>query len=519
LNQRKLLKDIGIVTVVLGLARVFGFVRDTIMLPRFGMEKMTDAWNISSKIPMTISVLLMTGVFSAVFIPIFTKYIVNKDFKGLTKLVGVLFTVITVGFTVIMILGMIFAEPIVKYVLTSPGANPEMLETAINLFRIMMPAVLLMAWSGLLTGIHQSFQRFTLPAVGNLLLNLSFIAALVFLPKSWGIYVMAYGLLVGSFLLFVVQLPGVFGKNLKLNINVDLKHPALTGIGSLIIPVLLGSGISYIIPFFENYIASALMVGSVTAYTTAWKVSQLPLSIFIMTISTVIFPQFSTSVALNRPEALKYNIIWGLKLVAFIIIPCGIGILALAEPMVVTLFLRGEFTMLDAIRVAQPLSIYAIALLPWAFSAVLVKVFYSMGDTKTPVWIALISVTLLVALELIFVRIWNVMGMAIGSATAAFVSMLLQLVMVRKKIGNFGISSLLISVIKSTISAGVMGVVAFYTSHRAMNVVNQATNTGRILSLTFAIVAGIIVYIGMMYLINRAELREVFSALSRKEAV
>jgi putative peptidoglycan lipid II flippase len=515
-DVKKLLQNIGVVSIVLAGARIFGFVREVIIVPRFGLSNVLDAWNIASTIPMVIALLLTTGVISAVFIPIFTKYIVNSDYKGLSKLIGVLSLIITVGFSVLVVIGFVFAKPIIL-LQTKPSTPPLTIDTAVRLFKIMMPTVLIMAWAGLLTAIHHSFNSFVRPAIGGLLLNVAVIGALYVLPRSAGVDALAWGFLAGSILQLLIQVPGIFSKKMKLDVNCGFKHPALAGVVALILPVLLGSGIQQIRFFFEKYLASGVAVGAVTAYTEAWKVGQLPLSIFVMTVSMVVFPLFAESVARNKPEALKRNVLWGMKLVSFIIIPAAIGVLVLSEPISVTLFMRGAVNFEQALRIAGPLAFFAVGLLPWAFAAILLKVFYSLGDTKTPVWIACITVPILVILELILVR-WGVIGIAVGSVIAAFITMFLQVTMIRKKIGNFGLTSLIISVIKSTISAGVMGVAVFFISQKSVLLVDMTSNTGRILALTFSIVIGVVIYISMMYLINREELKSVFSGFTAKKA-
>ncbi|MEZ4813553.1 MAG: murein biosynthesis integral membrane protein MurJ [Caldisericia bacterium] len=515
MNTRKLLQDIGVVSIVLAGARILGFIREILIVPRFGLKHALDAWNIASSVPMTLTTLLTAGILSIVFIPIFTKYVVKDELNSLSRLVGVLFMIISIGFSILVVLGIIFAKPLIL-LQTRPETSPETIDIAVRLFKIMMPTFLLMAWSGLLTAIHHSFQRFVLPALGSLFVNICVVGSFLLFADTLGVYSLAYGFLAGSALQLLVQLPGVFNKNLRLDINFNMRHPALVGIGSLIIPVLLGSGVQQLKIFFEKYLASGLSMGAVTAYNTAWKVSQLPLSVFVMTISMIIFPQFAESVAKNKPDALKQNILWGLKMISYIIIPAGVGILVLAEPMSVALFQRGAVTWESAVRIAAPLAIFAIGLLPWSYTAVLLKVFYSMGDTKTPVWIACISVSFLVTAELLLVR-FGTIGIAIGSVMAAFLSMLLQVIMVRKKIGNFGLTSLLISMIKITISSLAMGGVVFFLHQKAYLLVDMNSNTGRILALTFVIVIGILVYIGSMYLINRKEFSEMLGSLRRRK--
>ena|GEM_PF-597816 len=513
-STKRIIRDIGIVTMLLAGRSIVGFIREVVMASYFGRGFVMDAFGIASRIPITIANLLVVGVFSAVFLPIFTRYIVEGRKEELNRLVGVLFIIITIGFTVLVILGEVFAKPFITTFLANPKTAPETVEEAVVLFRLMLPAVLLMAWAGLAQGVHNSFQRFTMPAFGNLLFNLWMVLPMWIFPASWGIRGIAIGVLIGAVFQLGIQLPGLFGKNLKLEINFNMHHPALIGIGSLILPVLLGSGTAYIVPIFERYLASGIP-GAVAALDKAFQVSQLPLSIFVLAISTIVYPMFAEAVARNRPEALKYNILWGLRLVTIVIIPAGFGLLALAHPIVMMLFQRGEWKFIDTMVTAGPLAFYGVALLPWALTAVLIKVFYSLGDTKTPVWIALVTLSTNVILDILLLR-FRVVGLSVGATCAAFLGLFLQILMVRKKIGIFGMTSLLTSVVKSTIASVAMGFTAYFIAIRANYVFNLGTNFARSVQVGFAIVAGILVYFIVLYIIDRKEINEILTVLRRR---
>ncbi len=516
MNTRKVLRDISIVTALLALRSVVGFLRDMVMASRFGIDYTMDAYNLSSQIPLTIANLLVMGVFAAVFLPIFTRYIVEERRHELNRLVGVLFIVITAGFTVIITLCMIFARPLLQYVLTN-NAPLETIEEAVVLFRIMMPAVLLMAWAGLASGIHNSFQRFTMPALGNLLFNICMVLPAWIFPHSWGIRGFAIGVIIGAVLQLAVQLPGLFNRHFKLEINFNMRHPALIGIGSLVVPVLLSSSINYLVPFIEKFLASGLAQGAISALTYAFRVSQLPLSIFVLAISSVVYPMFAEAVARNRPEALKANILWGLRLVVIVIIPAGFGLLALAHPIVMMLFQRGAFTINDTVMTAAPLAFYGLAILPQAVEAVLLKVFYSLSDTRTPVWVYLSNLILLVILDVLFINLGlGVVGLALGSTISAFIRILVVIIMIRKKIGVFGMTGLFVTIAKSSFAAGVMAVVAYFVGLRAYNIINLGTNFGRSVQVGFAIIAGITAYAIVLYIIDRKQINEMIAVFRRR---
>lgn len=512
MSTKKVIRDIGIVTVILAIARVFGFVREMVINKSVGQGMLNDAYKLASKIPLTLSLFLVGQVLSAVFIPVITRFIVEHRKEELNKLVGVLFYAVTVIFLVIIALCYVFAKPVLGSLLSQYGSQAPTVTESVNMFYIMLPSLMFMAWSSLIAGIHNSFQRFTVPAIGNLIFTATPVVLILIFPS---IYSIAWGITLGSFIQLVIMIPKLFEKGLKFNINFDLRNPELLAIGSMAIPVLLGSGVNYIAPFIERYFASGTGAGSLAAIDNAWQVSQLPLSIFVLAISSVIFPLFAESAAKNRPEALKYNILWSMRLFSFILIPASIGMLVLAEPIIILLFQRGEFTLLDTTRTVAPLAFYSIAMLPWAYETILVKVFYSLGDTKTPVWIPLVHVGLLTVFDLYLVR-FKLPGLALGAAASAFISMSLMLFMIRRKIGGFGITSLLVSILKSMIASVIMGAIAYYTSLRLNFLVDRSSNLGRIVQVGFAIVLGITVYFIVMWIIDRTEMKEFMAVIRRR---
>ena len=512
MSTKKVIRDIGIVTVIFAIARIFGFVREMVINKAVGQSMLNDAYKLASKIPLTLSLFLVGQVLSSVFIPALTRFIVENRKDDMNKLVGVLFTTVTVIFAVIIAVFYFFGGPILGTIFSNFPPNDPTLGESLKMFNIMLPSLMFMAWSSLIAGIHNSYQRFTGPAIGNLVFTITPVVLILIFPS---IYSIAWGITLGSLLQLIIMIPQLFEKGFKIEFNFNLRNPELISIGSLAIPVLLGSGVNYIAPFIERYFASGTGTGSLAAIDNAWQVSQLPLSIFVLAITSVVFPLLAESAAKNRPEALKYNILWSMRLFSFILIPASIGLLVLAEPIIILLFQRGEFTLLDTVRTVGPLAFYSVAILPWAFETLLVKVFYSLGDTKTPVWIPLVHVGLLLGFDMYLVR-FKLPGLAIGAAASAFISMALMLIMIRRKIGGFGIASLLLSILKSMIASIVMGFAAYYTAIKLNFLVDRSTNLGRIVQVGFAIVLGLVIYLVVMWIIDRREMQEFMAVLRHR---
>ena len=283
-SAQRVARAAGIVMFAIFLSRVLGFVRERAIAAVFGRTGATDVFFAAFAIPDLMYQLLVGGVISSAFIPVFTQYLARDDEKqawyvasSFINLVGILL----VSFT---LLGIVFAPIIAP--LVGIGFAGEQRDLLISLMRITFPAVFFTALSGISMGILNSYQRFTLPAVGPLVYNTAQILSAYLIGPLLGIVGVAYGTVVGAFGSVFVQVPLVarLGRRYYRGL-IDLKHQGIRRIIKLMIPAIIGLSIAQINMIIGQNLASLLQTGSIAALRLANRLINFPLGIFAMGLS------------------------------------------------------------------------------------------------------------------------------------------------------------------------------------------------------------------------------------------
>jgi len=438
-ENSKVAKAAGIVSAATMVSRVFGLVRDMVIAAFFGASWMSDAFWVAFRIPNTLSRLLGEGSLTASFIPIFTEYLQKKTKDEALELAYNAFTVLSIILTFVSVLGIIFSPLIVG--LIAPGfiSEPRQFALAVFLNRLMFPYIFVVSLGALCMGILNSFRRFASPALSPVMLNISIIVATLTLRPFFAepITALAIGVLIGGVLQLSLQWPFLRKSGVKLKLRFNFRHPGLKQIGLLIVPAMLGAGITTINVFVGTILASMLPGGSVTYLFYADRIVELPLGVFAIAIGTASLPSFSRHVAAGNIDELKASISFSLRLMLFLTVPATFALMALNLPIISVLFQRGAFDVQAAIYTGQALFFYGMGL--WAFSVVRVFVatFYSLQDAKWPMRAAIISfvVNLLVSLALMYPMKHK--GLALATSLAAIINVIILGIVLKKKIGPF----------------------------------------------------------------------------------
>lgn len=507
MDIKALFRNAGIVTLGVMLSRILGFGREVIMASRFGTSASKDAFDIGSYLPITFSSLLVAGVFSAVFIPLFTRYICNREHDQLQEIISVLinqFTLLMVG---VLLFFYIFAPLLIR--IQAPFFDPLRFDTAVMIFRASLPSIFFLGLAAIVTGILNSMKMFGVPTLGGILFNALTMGFIILFAPRMGIKSAAWALVLGSIGQLMIQYIWIVRHRLSYRWTPRIFHPAISEVYVLILPVVLGSGINYLAPFIERFFGSSLPEGMISALGYSFKVSQFPIGIFALAVSSVIFPCLSENVICKDRAALSKNLKWALQFVLFIIMPATFGLLACSLPITRLLFEHGEFTPLSTILTSRALTIYSLALVPWSITAVLVKIFYSNKDTKTPVYVALITIAVLFTVDIFLVRVFQYQGLAMGSTIAAYVNVIILWMIMRKKFQCLGFMALF-KTLKSTLIASVSMFGVLYVSCDYLEkTLNLTLRRNQILEVGILVLLGMAIYALLIWLLDRKELKEV----------
>lgn len=514
-NQR-VAKAAGIMMVAMLLSRVLGFVREQIMTAQFGKGYITDAYFAAFTIPDLLYNLLVGGALSAAFIPIFSAYIANKQEDEAWEFASTVTNLAIVLFVIGITFGIIFAPslmPLIAYKL-----SPKAINLSVELTRIMFPAVLFTGLNGILMGVLNSYQSFLSPAIGSIIYNLGIIVMGVILGEyyGYGIKGFAIGVIVGVIGNFFVQLPNVIKKKPKYYLRINLKHPGVKKLGILVLPALLGLSISQINLIVNQNFASGLAEGSITAIRIANRLMLLPLGVFAFSIAMAVFPTLSAQFATGKLDEYKNTFSMGIRSSMFITLPAAVGLMSLSEPIIRLLFQMGKWTESATIDTAHVLFYYSIGLVAQAALLVITRGFYAMNDTKTPVYVGLVSVFLNFFVNWSLVNFMGAPGLALGFSIVSICNMLFLLILLKKKIGRIGAKKISISFLKALIAAVFMGLTSSWVALELASFINIHTKINQIIQVGIAVVIGAIVYVIISIVLKMEEMGTVMGIFKRK---
>ncbi len=506
----------GIVGILTFLSRILGLVRDILIANFFGSGMAADAFFVAFRIPNLLRRLFAEGSFSVSFIPVFTEYLQNRSKEEAFFLARVVLTFLVPILTVVSIAGIIFSPLIVRIIAPGFGGMGEKYALTVLLTRIMFPYIFLVSVLALFMGILNSLKHFSAPAIAPVFLNLSMIAALLFLSSYMKepTVGLALGVIGGGILQVALQIPFLMGKGVSLVPKWNPGHPALKRIGVLMLPIIFGSAIYQINQLVGTLLASLLREGSISYLYYADRLVQFPLGVFAIAISTAVLPSLSREAADGDLDRLRKTLSHALRLTMFITIPAMVGLILLGEPIITLLFQRGAFDSFTTIMTARALLYYSLGL--WAFAAlrVFVSAFYSLQDTKTPVKVAVVAMLVNIIFSVILMRTpLEHGGLALALSLASTLQLFMLIFLLRKRLGGIEGRAIVSSILRSFLCSFIMGVCIYFLALKIF--VGNLTQGvfGSAIGLFVTIGVGVVIYIVSAKVLGCQELSSLARAL------
>jgi len=506
----------GVVGAATLLSRIMGFIRDMVVAYFFGTGMQADAFFVAFRIPNLLRRLVAEGALTVSFIPIFTEYLSTRSKDEALALARATLTLLSIVLVLLSVLGVLLAPWIVR--VFAPGFYnlPDKFALTVLLTRICFPYIFFIGLVALAMGLLNALGRFAAPALAPVLLNLSMIAALLLLTPYFDppVLALAAGVLIGGLLQVLLQLPDLFRQKGLLGVSFDFSHPGLRKIGLLMGPAAVGAAVYQLSIFVNTLLASFLPPGSVSALYYADRLVQFPLGVFAIALGSAILPSMSRQAAAGDIAALRQTLSYSLRLVFFISLPALVGLIVLARPIIHLLFQRGEFDAQATSATTWALIAYAAGL--WAFSGVqiLVRAFYSLKDTKTPVKIGVFSLLCNVVLAVALMWPLKHVGLALATSLSSMINLIVLTVTLRRRLGGIDGRGVTSSVVKDLIAAAVMGGAVFIVS------LTYTRAAGSILGLLVLVLGGVglgvIVYLCAAAGLKSPELDFVWSYVKRR---
>jgi len=391
---RGLLRGASVFSAMTFVSRISGLIRDQVYAVTFGAGPAMDAFVVAFRIPNFLRRLSAEGSFAMAFVPVLAEYKATRDHAAVKELVDRVAGTLTAALLVLTGLAVLAAPWVMRVFAPGFAADGAQHDLAVEMLRITFPYALFISLASLAGGILNSYQRFAVPALSPVLMNLSMIAAaLALAPRMQEpVLALAWGVFAAGVLQLAFQLPSLARLGLLPRPRWGAAHEGVRKIMRLMVPTLFGSSVVQVNLLTNTIIASLLAGGSVTWLYYTDRLLEFPLGMFGVAIGTVILPHLSGRHAAADTEGYSRGLDWGFRLCLLIGVPACLGLMLCAEPLIATLFQYGSFTAQDTRMAQLSLIAQSIAVPAFLLVKVLAPAFYARQDTRTPVKSAVVSV-------------------------------------------------------------------------------------------------------------------------------
>jgi len=506
IHRQSILQATFILTAVAFLSRILGFLREVVIASTFGARAITDAYLVAQVLPVTLAG-LVGGALTTVFIPVFLEERERNGEEKAWYAANTILSVSVIYLIISLILSYLLTEPFLK--LIAPGFPKDRLELAILLTRLILPSLLFHGTLGILTGLSQAYKQFLIPAIGGLLYNICMILSILLLGRTLPPLSLALGNVLGVFLQVLLLFLYLKNRLPYIKWHIDFSHPAVKKTFYLMIPILLGTSVSYLNTIIDRIFASGLTEGSISALNFSARVKDLPISLFAGSISVAIYPTTSELVVEGRNDRIIDLLNKAIRFTWIIVIPASIGLIVLDREIISLLFERGAFDSRATILTAGALRYYSLSLFASSVNPIIARTFYSFQDTVTPVVVSFLAIGLNICLNAILVRIMAHLGLALATSISSMFYFILLLFLLRKKLGPVGGKRLISDFLKIISASLVMGGILYYSKGH-LNFINV-----EILKTIIFILLGISVYSIIILLIMNEERERLRFSLIR----
>jgi putative peptidoglycan lipid II flippase len=422
--SRRLLKSAATVSVMTLISRILGFARDVIIARVFGAGTGADAFFVAFRIPNLLRRLFAEGAFSQAFVPVFAEYRTQRDHAAVRELADHTAGALGTALLLVSTVGMLAAPVIVMVFAPGFTRNAEKYALTVEMLRINFPYLTFISLTALAGGMLNSYGRFGVPAFTPVFLNLSLIAAALWLAPhlETPIVALAWGVFIGGLVQLLFQLPFLHRLKLLPRPRLKRRHEGVGRVLRLMVPALFGVSVAQINLMIDTLIASFLVSGSVSWLYYSDRLMEFPLGVFGIALGTVVLPSLSRHHASASVQDFSRTLDWALRWVVLIGTPATVGLVVLAGPILTTLFQYGEFSAHDAEMSTRSLMAYAFGLLGFILIKVLAPGFYARQDTRTPVRIGVIAMIANIGFILALVLPLAHAGLALATSLSGYIN-------------------------------------------------------------------------------------------------
>ena len=513
-EQRRLAVSTLVFGLATGLSRVLGLVREVVAAYYFGAAGKINAFTVAFQIPNLVRALVADAALSSAFVPVFSELLEKGERKRAWRVASTLFWLMLLGLGALTALFILVAPWVIA---PFHATDPHL---AANLARVLFPIVALLGVSGIVVGILNSYDHFTVPALSPVFWNIAIILGLALgvphvTSTNAKLYVYAASILVATFVQVFLPMPWLRGRDGRLQLVLDWRDPAVRRVFTLMVPVTLGLGLINVNAVIDTFFASRFIDPrlSPNAIQKAFLVYMLPQGMFSVAIATVLFPSLARYATRGDTARFRETVSLGLRQIAFLLVPAAVVSAVLAEPIVRILFQRGHFAPSQTPVVAAALAAFSGGLVFNGAMLMLNRAFFSLQSNWVPTVVALGNLGLNALLDFAFYR-FGTWGIPLSTAICNVAGAAALLVLLRRRLGRLDGAAVASSTARIVAASAAIAVVA-YAVWRPLDAGLGRSFGAQVVSLGTALAASAATYAAGCRALRVREMQALLSLRSR----
>lgn len=511
-------KSAGILTISAVLSRLLGVLRDWLLARTFGAGSELDVYFTAFKIPDFIYNILILGGVMVSFLPLFSDYFSKNREEG-WRFASNLLNIFLLLLVFLNLILFFFVPALIN--LIAPGFNYQEAEQAILLTRIMLLSPIFFGLSSIFSGILQYFKKFLVYSLCPLIYNLSIIIGILFLTPHFGILGVVFGVVFGSFLHFLIQLPSVLNSGFHYNKYFNFQDNKIKKVFHLMVPRMFGVSAQQINLIFINAIASTLAKGSITIFNFTNNIQHVPIGIIGVPFAVAVFPVLSQNWARQETEKFINNFSLSFNKIVYLVFPVTSLVFVLREEIIDLLLENGEFSLMAAQLSSASLALFCLGIFASTLIPLLFRAFFSLQDTKTPTLIALFSVLLNLGLSYLFTHqlfilhqffrnVFSfpsqvdvaVLGLPLAFSISVIVQFFLMLFFVKKKASELKLKSIFLNFLKVLFSSSILILISYLLKSFMYALLNFPSLIMDLIVLVFVGLISCLVYLLITFVLS-----------------
>jgi putative peptidoglycan lipid II flippase len=512
-------RNTAIFSVLTGLSRVAGLAREIVARSYFGTSGAMSAFTLAFQVPNLIRALVADAALSSAFVPVFSELLENKRRREALQLASALAGLLLVALTALTLVFILIA-PVLMPLFTGDESTPALDDLTVGLSQVLFPIVVLLGLTGLVVGILNAHEHFTIPALAPLVWNIVIIGGLVFLvPMFEGsdqLYGYAIGVLAGTAVQLVMCLPQLRRLGYPLKISFAFRHdPRVRQVLLLMLPVSLGLGLINVSLLINSTIGFLVSDEAPAAIDAAFRIYMLPQGMFSVAVATVLFPALSRLATRRDAAGLRALIGSGMRQISLLLIPSAAVFVALSEPITRLIYQRGDFDAESTSQAAEALFWFSFSLPVSGITLLLTRSFFSLQRPWLPTRLAAISIVVNVAVSYALHGPMGIGGVVLGTTVSNVVLCVLEARVLRRGLGGLELTRTLRAMLLIAAASALLGVVAYGVWYGLDSLLGRSL-LAQVISVGVALALGGLVYAAVLLRSGLPEARQIVDLFARR---